>query len=68
MHAKLPVHGIVGGLKVSKQGHRNGEGGNFGEGDGGEAVVVEGGGQGVGGEASGERLGFECADAAAEGL
>ena len=68
MHAELPVHRVLGALEVREQRHRDLERGQLAQRDGREAVVGERGGQRVGAQAGGERLGLEGADAAAEGF
>jgi len=64
--ADLPVHGVFDGLEVGEEGDGALQPGQLGGRDGVESRVVQGGGEGVGGEASGEGLGLEGADAAAE--
>ena len=68
VRAEGPVRWVGHGLEVCEKGQAAGEVGEQGGRDGGEARVVEGGGEGVGGEAGGEGEGVEGADAAAEGF
>ena len=68
MGADGPVERGGAAFKVCEEGDGAGEGGEEGGGDGAEACVFEGGGEGVGLEAGGEGEGVEGADAAAEGF
>jgi hypothetical protein len=65
MNAQLPIHRVLSVLEIREQGDGDFEGGELRQRDGREAVVGEGAGQRVGGEARGEGLGFEGPDAAA---
>ena len=67
MRSNDPVVRVVHLLKVCQQGHGCLQTRKLGAGDWGEAGVVDGGDDGVFGDAVGERLGFKGPDAAAEG-
>jgi len=64
--ADFPVHGVADGLEVCEQGYVAVEGGEFAEGDGVEARVFEGGGQGIAPQSVIQLLSLKCADTATQ--